>query len=361
MTTPSGTISLSDVNIELGLAATTIISMNQSNVRSLAGVPSGQISMSNLQNKSNTLVGGIRVETGKTGWQAYSTANGSSLNTLGAVLGTSIPTSAASDGTNIIVNYQRTRNEIAYSTNSGVSWTASTLPTSSSTWYMLASGGGVFVILLSGSNALSARSTNNGASWTTVAMPSTAFWNNLAYTPRGFWAVGGSGVHAYSTNGSSWTAQSPNLPSPGGTPNWVDCQYANSTYMALAVNGTGGPCVARSSDGTNFTLTTISGGQTSNQKLSYIGGSTWIVSGGATTISRSTDNGASWSTVTPGSSMTLGYSIITNGSTLISNTATLTQWAVSTDAGATWSPVSPNGSNPIFALFGIGFATKWKG
>ena len=53
MTTPTGQISLNDVNVELGLAGTTLISMNQTNVRTLAGVPSGQISMQNLQGKSN--------------------------------------------------------------------------------------------------------------------------------------------------------------------------------------------------------------------------------------------------------------------------------------------------------------------
>ena len=55
MATPSGTISLNDVNVELGLAGTTTISMNQASVRSLAGVPSGAISMQNLQNKSNRI------------------------------------------------------------------------------------------------------------------------------------------------------------------------------------------------------------------------------------------------------------------------------------------------------------------
>lgn len=49
----SGTISLSQVNTELGLAAATAISLNQANVRSLAGVASGTISMSNLHGKSN--------------------------------------------------------------------------------------------------------------------------------------------------------------------------------------------------------------------------------------------------------------------------------------------------------------------
>ena len=55
MATPSGTISLNDVNVELGLAGTTTIQMNQANVRTLAGVGGSgtTISMQNLQNKSN--------------------------------------------------------------------------------------------------------------------------------------------------------------------------------------------------------------------------------------------------------------------------------------------------------------------
>jgi len=55
MTLPTGTISMSQVNVELGLSATTTISLNQSNVRALAGVPSGTISMSNLQGKSSNI------------------------------------------------------------------------------------------------------------------------------------------------------------------------------------------------------------------------------------------------------------------------------------------------------------------
>lgn len=57
MTLPTGQISMSQVNTELGIASTTLISLNQANVRTLAGVPSGQISMSNLQGKSNQLTG----------------------------------------------------------------------------------------------------------------------------------------------------------------------------------------------------------------------------------------------------------------------------------------------------------------
>ena len=48
----SGAISLSQVNVELGLASTTVINMNQATVRTLFGVPSGAISMSNGYGKS---------------------------------------------------------------------------------------------------------------------------------------------------------------------------------------------------------------------------------------------------------------------------------------------------------------------
>lgn len=54
MPTPStGPISLGDVNVELGKASTTNISMGNSDVRALAGVASGTISMSDLRGKSN--------------------------------------------------------------------------------------------------------------------------------------------------------------------------------------------------------------------------------------------------------------------------------------------------------------------
>ena len=55
MTTPSGTIGLSDVNVELGFPATSVVTMNDAVVRTLAGVGgSGTIvSMNDLRGKTN--------------------------------------------------------------------------------------------------------------------------------------------------------------------------------------------------------------------------------------------------------------------------------------------------------------------
>jgi hypothetical protein len=66
MTLPvSGSISLNDVNTELNIAVNTQISLNQSNVRGLFSMASGQISMSDGHGKANefpfNLVGGTDV------------------------------------------------------------------------------------------------------------------------------------------------------------------------------------------------------------------------------------------------------------------------------------------------------------
>ena len=76
MTLPTGTISMSQVNTELGRSATASINLNESAVRSLAGVASGAISMNNLRGKSAfTLafnnISNIGLYTGTGGQPAY--------------------------------------------------------------------------------------------------------------------------------------------------------------------------------------------------------------------------------------------------------------------------------------------------
>ena len=49
----SGPISFNDINVELGVAGTTQASLDQASYRTLAGVPSGTISLSNFYGKAN--------------------------------------------------------------------------------------------------------------------------------------------------------------------------------------------------------------------------------------------------------------------------------------------------------------------
>ena len=85
MTTPSGQISLDDVNTELDITPGTQINMNAANVRALAEVPSGAIAMSNLQGKSNAqYIVPLVVETTSGDWKIH-TFNSSGTFTVNAV------------------------------------------------------------------------------------------------------------------------------------------------------------------------------------------------------------------------------------------------------------------------------------
>lgn len=116
MTTPTGTISMSDVNAELGKASTALISLNDGDVRNLAGKASGIISMDNLRGKSAV---------------NYGTVNTLSLS----VAGGASPISAVTVRLQIlsIDAYPQKRTfSIQYSFNGGA-WTTSGLITTSIT------------------------------------------------------------------------------------------------------------------------------------------------------------------------------------------------------------------------------------
>jgi hypothetical protein len=55
MVLPTGTISMSQVNTELGRSATASLNLNDAAVRSLAGIPSGAISMNDLRGKGSAV------------------------------------------------------------------------------------------------------------------------------------------------------------------------------------------------------------------------------------------------------------------------------------------------------------------
>jgi hypothetical protein len=111
MTLPSsGTISMNNVNVELDRSGTTTISLNDADVRALAGVPSGTISLSSLYGKSN--VG--------ENWSANLVAG---FNGYGVM---------TDNGTNWAVS--TSTGYVLYSTNNGVSWVTTNRPTTAALW-----------------------------------------------------------------------------------------------------------------------------------------------------------------------------------------------------------------------------------
>lgn len=93
---PSGPISMSMINVELALPATQVISLNQANVRALAQVPAGAISLSNFYGKSNITPAGY-VLGGRIGFNP--TDRGTCYewnlsNQTGSVLGVTTPTNS---------------------------------------------------------------------------------------------------------------------------------------------------------------------------------------------------------------------------------------------------------------------------
>lgn len=90
MVLPVGTISMDQVNTELGHSATKLISLNQSDVRALAGKSSGTISMDDLRGKSASLsmvtglydawtIGFVRSAAPATGTMTPNTWNGATI------------------------------------------------------------------------------------------------------------------------------------------------------------------------------------------------------------------------------------------------------------------------------------------
>lgn len=101
MTLPaSGPISFNNINVELGVSGTTQASLGQASYRTLAGVPSGQISMSNFYGKSNQFAFTISSNQTNLNLASYATSvgwNGSSA--VQATIGSGVWIYSTSTGT----------------------------------------------------------------------------------------------------------------------------------------------------------------------------------------------------------------------------------------------------------------------
>lgn len=141
-----------------------------------------------------------------------------------------------------------TSNLLAYSTDSGVSWTSATAP-ASVTWRSVAYGNNRFVAI--SFNSTSTAISTNGISWVSGgAMPSAIPWTEAVYG-NGVWvAVAFGNAAAYSIdNGANWVSAT--MPA---SVNWISVSYGNGRFVAVA-NGTS--TSAYSFDGINWIVSTM--------------------------------------------------------------------------------------------------------
>jgi hypothetical protein len=181
MTLPSsGQISMNDVNVELDRSGTTTISLNDADVRALAGVPSGQISLSNLYGKSN--VG--------ENWSANLVAG---FNGYGVM---------TDNGTNWAVS--TSTGYVLYSTNNGVSWVTTNRPTTVGLWGA-SRVSSTYLTNQNGNTRILGSTTVNGA-FPTVYTAAQILRNSQS---NDGWFIQGAnnGVTYASSNGSSFIAQ----------------------------------------------------------------------------------------------------------------------------------------------------------
>lgn len=173
----SGPISLSQVNVELGLASTATVSLGSTSVRGLAGVASGAISLSNLYGKSNILDTqsvyvdqGIQTD-GKTWWDTYTGFYGAFW--FGSITD---GTSNVYGGTSISGIYHVASSDGA---NDGI-WLTFDAPVANSGWNSININGTVL-------HRVNAQYLNNGFRWpnptAAIANPFTAVntWTTVTF------------------------------------------------------------------------------------------------------------------------------------------------------------------------------------
>ena len=211
-------------------------------------------------------------------------------------------------------------NAAAVSTD-GITWTASTLPSSTS-WKIVTFGGGKFVAVAA--DAASASYSTDGITWTTAAFASSGDWQSATYGGGRFVVVErDSDTTAYSTDAITWTQTT--LPSSFSSyfdgANWIETTipeyvewksvtYGDGKFVAVAADAAK---AAYSTDAITWTKTTMP---------SYPGGLAFF----------------DWSSVTHGGGT---YVAVAKDSTTAAYSTDAITWTASTlPASSTWTSVA---------------------
>jgi multimeric flavodoxin WrbA len=372
-------MSFSQINTELSQTSTGVISLNNTNVRSLAGVGANpaQIAITDLSGKSSTIP--------FSGFNTISTFNGSTSSSYwyGAASNTS--------GRLVAVGYTfngSTNSLPLFSTSTdGITWTTpAVMGGVSSGFYQMfdvvCNASGLFVAVGYQTNGLGNApvtavyaKSSNGTSWTAPAQMGASASTNFimrgvaANTSGNFVATGFDNssnrpTFSYSADGSSWTQ-----------PNYINgfasfspmrrvyCNPGNNLFVTTG-RGLGGlPAIAYSYDGTTWSSPTNIGSINSDfQNITCNASGRWVAVGstqfggsnGIAMAATSTD-GINWTTayVNTSSDYCDLWSVVAdkNGKFIAAGNSTYptnqSKYATSTD-GTTWTTlaaISPGGVN----------------
>jgi len=188
--------------------------------------------------------------------------------------------------------------KMAYSSD-GITWTAVTSATftGSNKINAIAYGGGKWIAVGGGSSTGQMVSSSNGETWTDVTnLPWENSITSITYN-NDRWVVGGLGGRmAYSTNGTSWTTVA-DLPIGGRV---EDIAYGNGRWIAVG-GGLDSKKIAYSGNLTSWTSATLpkDNATTMLADVAY-GDGKWVATGFSGRMWYSTNNGASWEVVPPG-------------------------------------------------------------
>ena len=136
----------------------------------------------------------------------------------------------------------------AYSED-GITWTATTLPSTTVDCNSVTYGNGKFVAVASGSDK--AAYSEDGITWTAATLHGSRDWKSVTYGNGKFVAMAyDSNFAAYSEDGITWT----DFVLPNIATKWISITYGNGKFVAVVNNSS---IAAYSEDGITWTETTL--------------------------------------------------------------------------------------------------------
>lgn len=186
------------------------------------------------------------------------------------------------------------------------------------------------------------RSTNL-TTWTAVTMPITAVWRNSIYAGGRYIFVGfasGSAAIAVSTDLVSWNTYA----ITGSDNSWTDIQFDGTNYVICGGTTTGR--VAYSSNGSTWTLATNPSVGASTISLA-VNGSTWCVVADGSAVRRTTDSGATWTSVYTSSRLVPQISYVSGKFVVLANGSSFQLWHSESTDGITWTTETQKAGAPF--------------